>query len=118
MSEDVLRKLNPGTHSKPGQELVIANVERKSLPGKISRVEVDAKQQFLKVYGGDNKLVAIYPVTVGSEERPSPKGEFEVTKITEDPSSIMIQRCSCAASCQGEAEDPSRSKQSCRRSLD
>lgn len=86
MSEDVLRKLNPGTSfDKPGQEIVVANVERKSLPGKISRVEVDAKQQFLKVYGGDDKLVAIYPVTVGSEERPSPKGEFEVTKITEDP---------------------------------
>lgn len=86
MSEDLLRKLNPGApFDKPGQEIVVANVEHKSVPGKISRVEVDAKRQFLKAYGGDDKLVAIYPVTVGSEDRPSPKGEFEVTKITEDP---------------------------------
>jgi peptidoglycan hydrolase-like protein with peptidoglycan-binding domain len=86
MSEDLLRKLNPSaSFDKPGQEIVVANVEHKSVPGKISRVEVDAKRQFLKAYGGDDKLVAIYPVTVGSEDRPSPKGEFEVTKITEDP---------------------------------
>ena len=86
MSEDLLRKLNPGiSFDKPGQEIVVANVERKSLPGKITRVEVDGKRQFLKAYGRDDKLVAIYPVTVGSEDRPSPKGEFEVTKITEDP---------------------------------
>ena len=86
MSEDLLRKLNPGApFNKPGQEIVVANVEHKSVSGKISRIEVDAKRQFLKAYGGDDKLVAIYPVTVGSEDRPSPKGEFEVTKITEDP---------------------------------
>jgi peptidoglycan hydrolase-like protein with peptidoglycan-binding domain len=86
MSEALLRKLNPGaSFDKPGQEIVVANVERKSLPSKISRVEVEAKRQFLKAYGGDDKLLAIYPVTVGSEDRPSPKGEFEVTKITEDP---------------------------------
>jgi peptidoglycan hydrolase-like protein with peptidoglycan-binding domain len=86
MSEDLLRKLNPGaSFDKPGQEIVVANVEHKSVPGKISRVEVDAKRQFLKAYGGDDKLIAIYPVTVGSEDRPSPKGEFEVTKIIDDP---------------------------------
>ena len=27
----------------------------------------------------------IYPATVGSEDRPTPKGEFKVTKITENP---------------------------------
>jgi lipoprotein-anchoring transpeptidase ErfK/SrfK len=86
MSEDLLRKLNPGaSFDKEGQEIVVANVERDSLSGKISRIEVDASRQRVKAYGGGDKLVAIYPATIGSDERPSPKGEFKVTKITEDP---------------------------------
>jgi lipoprotein-anchoring transpeptidase ErfK/SrfK len=85
MSEDLLRKLNPGaSFDKDGLEIVVANVEHGSLSGKISRVEVDATRQRVKAYEGD-KLVAIYPATVGSEDRPTPKGEFKVTRITENP---------------------------------
>src|SRR6186997_991145 len=84
MSEDLLRKLNPGaSFDKDGEEIVVANVERDALSGKISRVEVDATRQRVKAFGEGDKLVAIYPATVGSEDRPSPKGEFKVTKITE-----------------------------------
>jgi hypothetical protein len=86
MSKDLLRKLNPGAaFDEPGKEIVVANVEHEALPGKILRVEVDAKQQRVKAFDGENKLIAIYPATVGSEDRPSPLGEFKVTKITEDP---------------------------------
>jgi peptidoglycan hydrolase-like protein with peptidoglycan-binding domain len=86
MSEDLLRKLNPGvSFDKEGQEIVVANVERDSLPGKISRIEVDASRQRVKAYSEGDKLVAIYPATIGSDDRPSPKGEFKVTKVTEDP---------------------------------
>jgi hypothetical protein len=55
------------------------------LPGKISRLEVGAIRQRVKAYDEGDKLVAIYPATVGSEDRPSPKGDFKVTKITENP---------------------------------
>jgi hypothetical protein len=86
MSEDLLRKLNPGaSFDKDGQEIVVANVEHGSSTGKISRIEVDATRQRVKAYGEKDKLVAIYPATVGSEDRPTPKGEFKVTKITENP---------------------------------
>ena len=85
MSQDLLRRLNPDAFfDKEGQEIVVANVEHGSFSGKISRVEVDATRQRVKAYEGD-KLVAIYPATVGSEDSPTPKGEFKVTKITEDP---------------------------------
>jgi peptidoglycan hydrolase-like protein with peptidoglycan-binding domain len=86
MSEDLLRKLNPGaSFDKDGQEIVVANVERDALSGKVSRVEVDATRQRVKAFGEGDKLVAIYPATVGSEDRPTPQGEFKVTKITENP---------------------------------
>jgi len=85
MSEALLRKLNPGaSFDQEGQEIVVANVERDSLSGKISRVDVDANRQRVEAYEGD-QLVAIYPATVGSEDRPTPKGEFKVMKITENP---------------------------------
>src|SRR5262245_16832544 len=85
MSQDLLRKLNPGaSFDNEGEEIVVANVERDSLSGKISRVEVDANRQRVQAYEGD-KLVAIYPATVGSEDRPTPKVEFKVTKITGNP---------------------------------
>jgi peptidoglycan hydrolase-like protein with peptidoglycan-binding domain len=86
MSPDLLRRLNPdASFEKEGQEIVVANVEHDSMSGKISRVEVDANRQRVKVYGEGDKLVAIYPATVGSEDRPTPKGEFKVMKITENP---------------------------------
>jgi peptidoglycan hydrolase-like protein with peptidoglycan-binding domain len=85
MSEDLLRELNHGaSFDKEGQEIVVANVERDSAT-KISRVEVDSTRQRVKAYGEGDKLVAIYPATVGSEDRPTPKGEFKVMKITENP---------------------------------
>jgi peptidoglycan hydrolase-like protein with peptidoglycan-binding domain len=86
MSEQLLRKLNPGaSFDKEGDEIVVANVEHDSLPGKVLRVKVDATRQRVEAYGEDDKLIAIYPATVGSEDRPTPKGEFKVTKISENP---------------------------------
>ena len=84
MSQDLLRKLNPGaSFDKEGQEIVVANVEHESLSGKISRVEVDPNRQRVKASEGD-KVVALYPATVASEDRPTPRGDFKVTKITEN----------------------------------
>src|SRR5680860_222851 len=46
MSQDLLRKLNPGaSFDEAGQEIVVANVEHESLPHKIARIEVDADKQ-------------------------------------------------------------------------
>jgi peptidoglycan hydrolase-like protein with peptidoglycan-binding domain len=86
MSQDLLRKLNPGaSFDEAEQEIVVANVEHQSLPRKISRIEVDADKQRVKAYDKDNDIIAIYPATVGSEDRPTPKGEFKVTDIAENP---------------------------------
>jgi lipoprotein-anchoring transpeptidase ErfK/SrfK len=37
------------------------------------------------VYGRNDKVVAVYPATVGSRDRPSPVGKFKVTAIAENP---------------------------------
>jgi len=92
MSQQLLRKLNPGaSFDKAGQEIVVANVKRGSLPGKVSRIEVDSQQQRVMAYDKDHNAVAIYPATVGSEDRPSPEGEFKVTKIRVGSGHAMAQ---------------------------
>jgi lipoprotein-anchoring transpeptidase ErfK/SrfK len=86
MSQELLRKLNPSaTFDQTGEKIVVANVERHSLPGKITRLEIDAGRQRVRAYDNEEKIIAIYPATVGSEDRPSPKGEFKVTQVTENP---------------------------------
>jgi len=86
MSEKLLHQLNPDAafHSA-GTEIVVANVQREALPKKLSRVEVDGSRQRVLVYDKDDAVVAIYPATVGSSERPSPSGEFKVTSVAENP---------------------------------
>ena len=44
MSEALLRRLNPGaSFDRAGTEIVVANVQRDALPGKIARIEVPAR---------------------------------------------------------------------------
>ena len=86
MSEQLLRRLNPSAaFDQPGTEIVVANVQRDELPRKVARVEVNAAKQRVSAYDKDNRLVAVYPATVGSSERPSPTGDLKVTAIAENP---------------------------------
>jgi lipoprotein-anchoring transpeptidase ErfK/SrfK len=64
---------------------VVANVQREDLPRKIARVEVDAAKQEVLGYDRDDRIVVVYPATVGSAERPSPMGEVKVSAIAKNP---------------------------------
>jgi lipoprotein-anchoring transpeptidase ErfK/SrfK len=86
MSEKLLRQLNPNARfDEAGTEIVVANVQREELPRKITRVEVDAARQRVIAYDKSDAIVAVYPATVGSGERPSPSGEFKVAGVSENP---------------------------------
>jgi lipoprotein-anchoring transpeptidase ErfK/SrfK len=86
MSEKLLRQLNPNAvFDQASTKIVVANVQREDLPRKISRVEVDGSRQRVLAYDKDDAIVAVYPATVGSAERPSPSGAFRVTGIAENP---------------------------------
>ena len=45
---------------------VVANVVQNDAPKRATRVEVDKSAQVLKIFGRDQQLLAMYPVTVGS----------------------------------------------------
>jgi lipoprotein-anchoring transpeptidase ErfK/SrfK len=86
MGEGLLRSLNPGVDfSRPGTTIVVANPASATLNVEVARVEVDKAKEAVRAYDASGKLVAAYPATIGSSERPSPQGTFKVSGIAQNP---------------------------------
>ena len=86
MSEELLARFNPGQKFETaGETIVVANVSSGHLPQKVVRIEVDKSAQILKAFDRDHKLVAFYPVTAGSVEKPAPVGRVKITGISKNP---------------------------------
>jgi lipoprotein-anchoring transpeptidase ErfK/SrfK len=85
MDEDLMRTLNPGVDfSQAGTEIVVANV-RDGLAGTVAAIEIDKSELALRAFDASGRLLAYYPVTIGSEENPPPSGEHSVTAVAFDP---------------------------------
>lgn len=85
MSRELLSALNPRQTFESANEIVVANVALRDVPEKAARIEVDKSAQVLKVFGRDQRLLAIYPATVGSTEKPAPNGRLKITAIRKNP---------------------------------
>jgi lipoprotein-anchoring transpeptidase ErfK/SrfK len=86
MSEALLAALNPRANmAKAGTKLTVANVSRMKQSATVTRIEVDKELQTVKAFSKDNVLVAFYPATVGSEEKPSPSGTLQVKAVRNNP---------------------------------
>ncbi len=84
MDEDFLEALNPDAKFIEGEEITVTDPGAPT-EATVQRIEVDAKSQRLAAYDADGKMVANYPVTIGSQQTPSPSGEHEVTAVAIDP---------------------------------
>ena len=85
MDEALLRAMNPGVDfSKVGTEIVVADTARSVLPVVASVVVEKARNQ-LRAMDADGKVIAVYPATVGSSERPAPTGTYEVRTVAPAP---------------------------------
>ena len=79
MSEDLLAALNPGKKfDKAGEAIFVANVLNKPAKLTIGRIEVDKAGQTVKAFDPSGALVAFFPATVGSDEKPTPTGSLKV----------------------------------------
>src|SRR5215204_485944 len=86
MSEELLSALNPGQRfEKAGTTILVANVSNQPLSKKAARLVVDKVLQTLRVYDKSKGLIAFYPVTVGSTEKPAPDGLLKVTSVARNP---------------------------------
>ena len=104
MSQDLLRQLNPRVQfDRAGEQTVVANVEAMALrdsrhtaeaapPGKenskeadVETVVVDKTSRDVRAYDKEGKLLAFYPATIGSTEKPAPSGTFKVRRVAYNP---------------------------------
>jgi lipoprotein-anchoring transpeptidase ErfK/SrfK len=86
MSEALLQAINPGKKfDKAGETIAVANVLGSNTATPVARVEVDKTQQTLKAFDAAGKLLAFYPATVGSSDKPTPSGTLKVTAINDNP---------------------------------
>lgn len=86
MSQDLLSNLNPGkSFDRPGETISVANVLIRPDKLNIARIEVDKDRQTVKAFDASGALIAFFPATVGSEEKPSPVGTFKVISADANP---------------------------------
>ncbi|HET9715779.1 MAG TPA: L,D-transpeptidase [Pseudolabrys sp.] len=86
MSPELLSALNPRTDfESAGQAIIVANLPSHSVAEKVARIEVDREKQELTALAADGKVIAYYPATVGSEEKPAPTGTLKVTTVSKNP---------------------------------
>jgi lipoprotein-anchoring transpeptidase ErfK/SrfK len=57
----------------------------KSAQTKAARVEIDKTRETVKAFAKDGTLLAFYPASVGSEEKPTPSGTLKVISIEHNP---------------------------------
>ena len=86
MSEDLLAALNPGKKfDQAGETVSVTNVLSKQTRLKVGRIEVDKSLQTVKAFAPSGELVAFFPATVGSEEKPTPAGTLKVVSSDANP---------------------------------
>ncbi len=85
-SERLLAALNPGAPMRrAGEQIVVPNVLIDNNKQSAAKILVDKDLQIVKAYSQSGELLAFYPATVGSEEKPSPIGTFKIASIDRNP---------------------------------
>jgi lipoprotein-anchoring transpeptidase ErfK/SrfK len=86
MDEGLLKSLNPGVDfGVAGTKIVVAALGPDKLPAPVTRIEVDMTRRQVRAYMAGDILLAVYPATVGSTERPAPDGEWAVRAVAPNP---------------------------------
>ena len=78
-----LDKLNKNKQYKVGETITVLNT-RAPLKQRINRVVANKADKTLYAYN-DDKLVATYPTTIGSDSTPSPQGTFKIINKVKMP---------------------------------
>jgi lipoprotein-anchoring transpeptidase ErfK/SrfK len=86
MSETLLRDLNPDANFRvAGTEIVVMRPGTGDLGSAVGRVEVNKSDNQVAVFDGTGSVIAVFPATVGSTERPAPSGRWAVKFVTFNP---------------------------------
>ncbi len=86
VSEALLSALNPNANfEQVGATIVVPAVTAAPLPAPVTRIVVDKGDSALRAYGADGTLLAFYPATIGSSQRPAPSGRLTVVGVANEP---------------------------------
>lgn len=88
MDEDLLARLNRGKSlDQAGTTITVANINVKpvALHAKLGKIEVDKTRKLVRALGADGKPIAVYPASIGSEEKPAPSGTLKVVRVAKGP---------------------------------
>ena len=84
-SPRLLRSLNPGaSFTRAGQVVKVPNVGP-AVSGKAARVVVDRSDASVIAYDAQDRVLASYPATMGSEHDPLPIGKWTIKGVSKDP---------------------------------
>lgn len=84
MDIDFLISLNPGAQFIDG-DIVTVVAPESNLEAEVSRIVVDRSDRRLTAFDVGGKMLASYPVAIGSEATPSPSGTHRVKAVAIDP---------------------------------
>ncbi len=85
-SEELIKLLNPGkTLDRAGTVITVPNVANGRPDGQVFRIEVDKPAKVIRALGRSNELVAFYPASIGSREKPAPSGTYGIRRVVENP---------------------------------
>lgn len=82
MDRDFLAALNPeADFGKAGTKITVMARGDNQVAGAIKRIAIRKSSKSVVAFGGNGKMVASYPATVGSDEFPSPSGSMQVNAV-------------------------------------
>ena len=85
ITEALLQGLNPGVDfARAGQRLVVPAVNDAPL-AQVARIVVDKGEKAVRAYDAAGRLLAFYPATIGSSDRPAPSGVLTVKGVANTP---------------------------------
>jgi lipoprotein-anchoring transpeptidase ErfK/SrfK len=86
MSEALIAALNPGkSFDRAGETIAVIAPATREKPPAAARIEVDKTRQTVQAFAADGKLLAFFPASVGSAEKPTPSGTLKVSSVQRNP---------------------------------
>lgn len=84
MDEDFLKQMNPESAFSEGSVISVVDVGA-DFEGTATRIEIRKSDRRAVVFDDMDQMLTSYPVAIGSEQTPSPKGRVEVTAVAMEP---------------------------------
>ena len=85
-SPKLLQQLNPGaSFEAAGEELQVPSVESAEPLAKAAKVVVDKSDSTVSLMDAEDKVLAQFPASTGSEHDPLPIGDWKVQGVAKDP---------------------------------